>query len=110
MSLSCRATRTYYYRSTRVDGRPRNIYVGAGEKAAAAATEDVARRQRQAVERAAEQAHFLTAHAPILAAEIMLDELLALIQVLVGVTLLLTGHHQHNGLWRRRVLAWPPTK
>ena len=93
--------RKYYYRATRLAGRPVRRYVGAaGSPAAelAAADADQRRLQREAAarERLAEQARQREAEAPLV-------RLCAASDVLTRAALLAAGFHQHHrGQWRRR--------
>ena len=93
--------RKYYYRATRLAGRPVRRYVGAaGSPAAtlAAADADQRRLQREAAarERLAEQARQREVERPLV-------RLCAASDVLTRAALLAAGFHQHHrGQWRRR--------
>ena len=93
--------RKYYYRATRLAGRPVRRYVGAaGSPAAelAAAADGLRRLGREAAarERHAEQARHREAEAPLLALCVRTD-------VLTRAALLSAGFHRHHrGPWRRR--------
>jgi hypothetical protein len=90
--------KVYYYQPVRVDGRPRNIYLGCGAEAEAAAQEieqrRLARLQDQAAVRAEAQEHLA-----VLAA---LDEFSALADLLAEATLAGAGCYKHHRQWRRR--------
>ena len=92
-------SRSYYYRKVWRDGRCVRVYVGAGAAAElAAATDDIARVQRQMAARALqeEQDRLAAAAAP-------LQQLCDASDVLSRAALLAAGFHQHaRGLWRRR--------
>ena len=93
--------RKYYYRATRLAGRPVRRYVGAaGSPAAtlAAADDDRRRLQREAAarERHAERARQREVERPLV-------RLCAASDVLTRAALLAAGFHQHHrGQWRRR--------
>jgi hypothetical protein len=92
--------RRYYYRTLRVGGRPRRVYVGAaGSPAAelAAAADDLRRLGREVAtrERRAERERLRDTEAPLLA-------LCELTDVLTRAALLAAGYHRHDrGEWRR---------
>ena len=91
--------RRYYYRTLRVGGRPRRVYVGAaGSPAAelAAAADHLRRLGREAAarERHAEQARHQEVEAPLRA-------LCELTDVLARAALVAVGYHRHGGEWRR---------
>ena len=93
--------RKYYYRATRLAGRPVRRYVGAaGSPAAELAAADADRRRlgREAAarERLAEQARQREVERPLV-------RLCAASDVLTRAALLAAGFHQHHrGQWRRR--------
>ncbi len=101
MAWEQRGKRSYYYRSRRIGGRPRHVYVGAAGSAAAelaAAVDGLRRRQREAEARRlkAEQELFQAADAP-------LADLCELTTTLARAALLAAGYHRHDrGKWRRR--------
>jgi len=88
----------YYYRSVRVDGRPRKVYVGRGPDAETCARLTAERlRQRQA-ERAALDAEQMR----VAPTDRALRDFGILADLLASATLLLAGCHEHHGCWRRR--------
>ena len=101
MPWSQRGSRSYFYVTQRVNGRPRRVYVGAGGSAAAtlaAADADQRRLAREAAarERHAEQARHQEVEAPLV-------RLCAVSDVLTRAALLTAGFHRHDrGQWRRR--------
>ena len=101
MPWSQRGSRSYFYVSQRVNGRPVRRYVGAAASAAAtlaAADADLRRLEREAAarERHAEQERLREAEAP-------LRQLCELTDVLARAALVAAGFNQHaRGLWRRR--------
>jgi len=88
----------YFYRSVRVDGRPRKVYLGNGPAARAQARLDQARRRERHDAREALRAE----QARLAAAEVALDGFRLLTGLLLRATLLLGGLHEHRGEWRRR--------
>ena len=101
MAWSQRGSRSYFYVTQRVNGRPVRRYVGAADDPAAelaAAADHLRRLGREAAarERHAEQARQL-------AVEGHLVRLCALSDVLTRAALLAAGFHRHHrGEWRRR--------
>ena len=101
MPWSQRGSRSYFYVSQRVNGRPVRRYVGAaGSPAAELAAADADRRRlgREAAarERLAEQARQREVERPLV-------RLCAASDVLTRAALLAAGFHQHHrGQWRRR--------
>jgi hypothetical protein len=87
-----------YYRSVRVDGRPRKIYLGKGEAAEAQAARVAQAREERQSEYDAWQCEL----AQLAAAEEALRELRALADVLVRAAFLNAGLHEHRGQWRKR--------
>jgi hypothetical protein len=88
----------YFYRSTRVNGRPRKLYHGAGPAAQAYARQEAERRARRQSERAALHAEQAQAAGADLAFQGARD----LIDLLVRARLVLSGFHLHHREWRRR--------
>src|ERR1044072_589217 len=89
---------SYYYKSVRIDGQPRKIYVGAGPEAESCAQLAAQKRQQEQENRErlqAEQQH-------VAPAELALEELRELATLLTRAVLLLGGCHEHRGQWRRR--------
>jgi hypothetical protein len=89
----------YYYRSERVNGRPRQVYVGSGVIAQLAAQLDVEEGDRRKLERAAADLEQAAAEAH--------DEDVELIERLTDAlgraALFAAGFRQHHrGAWRRR--------
>src|SRR5262245_37811952 len=99
MPWANRGDRRYYYRSSRVNGRPTKVYVGTGEAAAEAAAE-VERRKAERAERQRARAAEADAYGQSTAP---LDELCRFTDVLLRVSLVLAGFRRHDrGEWRRR--------
>ena len=100
MPWSQRGSRSYFYVTQRVNGRPVRRYVGAAASAAAtlaAADADQRRLAREAAarERHAERERLRGAEAPLL-------DLCELTDVLARAALVLAGYHRHDrGEWRR---------
>jgi hypothetical protein len=90
----------YFYRSVRINGRPRKIYFGRGRGAQRQARLEAARRQRRQAEREALHAE----QARVASADAALEDLCDMTDLLARATLLLAGFHEHHGLWRRRRL------
>jgi hypothetical protein len=94
-----RGDRKYFYKSVRVEGRSRKVYVGTGPAAEAAAAEVEHRQlERKALAEAA------AAHAARgCAVEGPLDALCASLDEYVAAVLLAHGYHRHDrGPWRKR--------
>lgn len=89
----------YYYRSERVNGQPRRMYVGTGLAAQLAAQLDDIAREQQALDRA--QAERLRAEAQELDDQVgRVDELA---ELLCRAAMLAAGYHRHHrGEWRKR--------
>ena len=108
MAWSQRGSRSYFYVTQRVNGRPVRRYVGAADDPAAelaAAADHLRRLGREAAarERHAEQARHREAEAPLLALCVRTD-------VLTRAALLSAGFHRHHrGPWRRRRRETEPT-
>lgn len=94
-----RGNADHYYRSVRVGKKVKRIYVGCGETAHLAAAIDAHRRLRRQMEREErvnERRNWETA-------SVLLDELIAVSDILTEATLLTAGYHRHHqGPWRRR--------
>jgi hypothetical protein len=87
-----------YYRSVRVNGRPRRVYVGSGATAEAAAAEDKLARAGKELERAQVEAE--QAEAERLDAN--LKQVCAIADSLAKAALYAAGYRQHcRGDWRR---------
>jgi hypothetical protein len=88
----------YYYRSRRVNGLPRNEYLGSGVIGqAAAALED---RERQA--RDLELAYLVLDRADVESLDELLQPVGALADDLARAALIAAGYHRHHRVWRRR--------
>ena len=89
----------YYYRSQRIEGKPRRIYVGTGLAASLAAAED--RKAREA--RRLQQLKLGQLQAEHAQLDIDLAEVHRLGDVLGRAALYAAGYYQHcKGDWRRR--------
>jgi hypothetical protein len=74
------------------------LYVGTGTVAEQYARQEAERRQRR-------QAEFEARHAEaalVAPADRALRDFGTLVDLIASAVLLLTGHHQHRGCWRRR--------
>jgi hypothetical protein len=87
-----------YYRSLRVNGRPTKVYLGKGEAAEAQARQVEQRR----LERQQASEAWQSEQAEVAVAQQRLSELRALADLLVRVTFLGAGFHEHRGQYRRR--------
>lgn len=90
----------YFYESVRLPEKPHpvKLYRGRGNVGQLAASlVDGRRRDRQAVRSAARTEVAATAEAEKLA-----DELNDWVSLLTDAWLVLTGHHNHKGIWRLR--------
>jgi len=90
----------YYYESKRVEGKPYPVKVYRGRGTAgqlAAALVDARRRERQAESETVRAEAAATADADRLA-----EELFDSARLLAGAWLVVTGHHNHNGCWRKK--------
>jgi hypothetical protein len=88
----------YYYRSQRIDGRSRKIYVGKGPAAKQAAALDERQRQARQAARDAWQAEVVE----LAVADNALAELCERTELLASAVLLLQRFHCHHGTWRCR--------
>jgi hypothetical protein len=91
-------SRRYYYRCMRRHGRPIRQYVGTGQVAELAATEDSRRRVEREIEtreRLAEEARFFEGQEPLL-------RLFQSMEVVARAALTAAGYHRHQrGEWRQ---------
>lgn len=98
MGWESRHSGLFYYKSQRINGQPRKLYVGRGESAIAQARkDDEARQQRQA-----ERDALLAEQGRPAIADIAMSELHAIAGMLARTTLLLGGFHERKGEWRKR--------
>jgi hypothetical protein len=91
-------SKSYYYRSERVAGRPVRRYVGTGPVAELAAAADDLRRLERAVaarQRQAEQARIREADRVVL-------RLFTLAGLVASAALVTRGFYKHGGEWRCR--------
>ena len=90
---------SYYYRSERVNGRPRQVYVGRGLLGQLAAQLDEVRREERKLEKTDEVLR--RTEAETLDADIRLVERLA--EALARAALYAAGYRRHHrGEWRRK--------
>ena len=88
----------FYYRSVRVNGRPRRVYIGSGAVAEAAAAEDERARVNKVLER--EVLDAIRAEAAVLDADLKQADQMA--DALAKAALYVSGYIQHcRGDWRR---------
>ena len=99
MAWDTRNGRSYFYRPVWRNGKPRRVYCGTGAAAEAEAQKDADRRREKQTRRA----RLLADAARVAAAELLLYQLTEWTGTLATATLLLAGHHQHHGSWRRSV-------
>lgn len=89
----------YFYRSVRIKGRATQVYFGRGPAAQAAA----AAVERLKADRARDRAGMQAERLRWSAADDLLGQLRAVVDLLAKATLLVSGCHQHHGgEWRRR--------
>ena len=101
MPWSQRGSRSYFYVSQRVNGRPVRRYVGAAASAAATLAAADADQRRLAREAAVRERH--AEQAPHRDAEAALRALCERTDVLTRAALLAAGFRRHHrGQWRRR--------
>lgn len=98
MGWEQRNGRSYYYHKSRMGGRVRSEYMGAGLLAQLCAEEDDDKRQERNAQRAADRA--------TRQAEAGIDRQLAnaesALAAMTHATLLAAGFHNHKGQWRKR--------
>src|SRR5262245_32370918 len=97
MGWEFRRGRRYCYRSVRVNGQPRRLYVGTGLVAEQYARQEAERRRQRQAQRDA----LRTEQARVVVADRALAELVALTGLLARAWLLKAGLHEHHGEWRR---------
>src|SRR5439155_21906695 len=98
MSWLQRGNRRYYYRSRRIDGKPRRIYMGCGQVGELnARLHERERRQRQAEDQA-----WQVERVQLARADAVMNELRTLADLMTRAKLLLSGFYEHHGEWRRR--------
>lgn len=88
----------YFYRSVRVDGRVRKVYVGRGRQAEEMAREVEQRKQERQARRDAVQQEVER----VAVAEQKLQELQDMADLLMRAVLTGMGLREHRGQWRRR--------
>jgi hypothetical protein len=94
-----RSVNRYYYRATKVGGRVRKEYLGAGPVAELAALSDMRAREQAA----AQQAAWRTEVAQLTALRAEIDAVEELASLSMAAVLLLGGYHRHDrGAWRKR--------
>ena len=98
MGWQRRRHKQFYYRSQRVDGRVRTIYLGGGETAKQAAEKDAEAR----VQRAADKAELATLEAKLSSVDQLAAEVQHGVGLMTEATLLAIGYREHRGQWRRR--------
>ena len=98
MGWESRRNKKYFYRSVRVDGQPRKVYLGGGAVGEAHAPRDARERRLRQAERFAWEAE----RARLDGADAALDLLEVMTDVRAGAALLLAGYHEQRGQWRAR--------
>src|SRR5262245_1422558 len=88
----------YFYKSVRLGGLPRKVYLGRGRAAKTCARLDAQKREQRQAERATVAAE----QALVAPADHALRDFFALVDLLARATLLLAGYHEHHRCWRRR--------
>jgi hypothetical protein len=89
----------YYYRSVRVNGQPRRIYIGPGHKGQQAAEADQRAREQRARDRAAAK----TLQTEYASVDADLEEVGELAHALSHAAMYAAGYQLHcRGEWRRR--------
>src|SRR5918995_771445 len=96
MTLEKRNGSLYYYRSERVDGRVRKVYLGSGRLAELWAEADRTERRRREEDR--ERGRAELGHLKALAAP--LRELDERVEVLARACLVAAGYRRRKGQWR----------
>jgi hypothetical protein len=100
MGWEPRGKKRYFYRSVRVNGQPRKVYLGGGAAGEAHARLDARERRQRAHDRASMGAE----RARLCLADAALDGLKAAAALLTRAMLLTAGYHDHRGLWRMRAM------
>jgi hypothetical protein len=98
MPWAKRGKRTYFYKSYRCDGQVKLQYLGSGKAAVQEAAAIEKRRHQRHMEAAGAREYFQV-HAET---EVALIRLAEFTDLLVKVTLLEMGYHQHDRTWRKR--------
>jgi hypothetical protein len=94
--LEHRRNRTYFYKSVRIDGKPRRLYVGAGAAAERAAAADALRR----LEGQAADAAWAAELAELREIDALVERLCRLTDLLLAAELAAANYHKHGGEWR----------
>lgn len=92
------ASNRYYYRSVRVGGRVKKVYLGRGS----AGQEAAAAMERKRLARCEAEAAVRNEQGETADADRLAGELNDWADLLSAVWLIATGHHQHHRQWRRR--------
>lgn len=87
----------YYYRSQRIDGQIKKVYLGCGDVAKQADADDAAARAKWA----SNAAEVMSFQAKLSAADQLAAEVRHGADLLTEATLISLGYHQHHGQWRR---------
>jgi hypothetical protein len=98
MAWEDRGGRRVYYRSVRLNGTPRKVYLGGGQVAEAEAERVESAQRRRQAERDTVRAEC----ARDSGADAALREFRETANVLLQASLLLSGFHLDHGEWRRR--------
>jgi hypothetical protein len=93
-----RGDRLFYYRSARIAGRPRKIYLGRGPDARAQAERVAQARDRRRAERQALRGE----QARVAAADRAFEQARGLADLLMKATLIIRNLHLRRGEWRHR--------
>src|SRR5262245_48483295 len=88
----------FYYKSLRIEGEVRKVYLGHGPDARAQAERDAEARDRRRAERQALRGE----QASVAAADLAFAQARALGDLLLRAALILNGFHRHHWQWRRR--------
>jgi hypothetical protein len=101
MGLERRGGKSYYYKKERVNGRVKSTYLAKGELAEMMARLQDDLRESRKMEHEENRARFDAMQAKHAKIDAKLDRALSLIQALTRAALLVTGHHNHKGQWRK---------
>jgi hypothetical protein len=99
MGWDVRGKRRYYYKSKRIGDRVKRVYLGAGESAQKAATEDAAKKAK----RAEDETALATFKATLAGVDNLTLDAHDGVGLLTDAALLAAGFHKHRAQWRRRI-------
>jgi hypothetical protein len=91
-----RGQRKYFYRSKRINGKPRRLYLGSGAAGERAARQDEQRRRERRAADAAWEAEL----AELREIDALVERFCRMTDLLLAAALMAANYHKHGGEWR----------